>query len=536
MRGLSYGALKKIANLIDQHFDSIGLKFLGLIPKSRGSRIFFDAEPDSLVSLFLEALDTKSPTKTEEDTLKSILTIADGYVDALKERTKAQVLQDINAYVNDQKRQKKPIDVSKVNEIFTEKIDKAKAHFELIAGQESYKTKNIASALKFTRIGESLGESDPTVFFVVTHDDRTGPYEYILHTLPDKVTPRLWKLSEVQSSYYKPGDQYPSFSGLHVNCFTETQKLYTKEGLVTFKELFETQQKPTVMVDGRVINKKIPANHLGKEVPGLVRLDPHIKRPARFFETEPIFYTGKQPVLRLHLTSGHEIEVTENHEMWVSTGNAQWGKRMAHTLKVGDKIPLAAYSECFGKDHFPEEAELIGNLFRKDVQKPKKVPERLFKADKETVSAFLRGLCKADEYFESNRIVLYQNDLEFLKQIQLLISMFGFVSKIHHHSKSSMKTITYSDDAKFKNAKISKIEKLGELDTYCLTEPMTNTVTVNGIITGQCRCKLSYLPKGYGFGNDGRIKFIAKDHDEFKVQREKYGLPEVPQKISKKRS
>jgi hypothetical protein len=65
---------------------------------------------------------------------------------------------------------------------------------------------------------------------------------------------------------------------------------------------------------------------------------------------------------------------------------------------------------------------------------------------------------------------------------------------------------------------------------------MTNTVTVNGIITGQCRCKLSYLPKGYGFGSDGRIKFIAKDHDEFKVQREKYGLPEVPQKISKKRS
>jgi len=218
MRGLSFAALEKIAKLIDGHFDVIGLNFLGLIPKSKGSRLFFDAEPNSLVSLFLEALDTKSPTKTEEDTLKSILIIADSYVDALKEKTKAQVLQDINAYVNDQKRQKKPINLTKVNKIFNEKMDKAKVHFELIAGQESYKTQNVAKALQFTRIGENLGESDPTVFWVVTHDHVTGPYEYILHTLPDKITPRLWKLSEIQSSYFKPGDQYPSFSGLHVFC------------------------------------------------------------------------------------------------------------------------------------------------------------------------------------------------------------------------------------------------------------------------------------------------------------------------------
>lgn len=218
MRGLSFSALKKIAKLIDNHFDSIALDFLGLIPKSRGSRIFFDAEPNSLVSLFLEALDTKDPTKTEEDTLKSILMIADGYVDALKERTKAQVLQDINAYVNDQKRQKKPINLTKVNKIFTEKIDKAKAHFELIAGAETNKAKNTAKVLKFTKIGESLGVSDPTVCFIPTLDERNDPETLRLHVLPDKITPRAWKLSELGSEYHKKGDKYPKIHGTNPHC------------------------------------------------------------------------------------------------------------------------------------------------------------------------------------------------------------------------------------------------------------------------------------------------------------------------------
>ncbi len=223
MKNLSFSALSKIGNLIEEHFNSLSLKFLGMIPnlkkpKKPGTSISFSVEPNSISSLFIEALGTETPTKPEEDALKSLLMISDSYVDALKDRTKAQVMQEISAYTHDMGKQNKPINMTKVSNIFEEKMDKAKTHFEMIAGQESHKAGNVGTAMSIVKVAENIDDNDPTVFFIVTQDDKTGPYEYILHLLPDKVTPRLWKLSEVTANYFKPGDQYPSLSGLHVFC------------------------------------------------------------------------------------------------------------------------------------------------------------------------------------------------------------------------------------------------------------------------------------------------------------------------------
>jgi len=219
MKNLSFAALGKIGNLIEEHFNAIAVKFLGMIPRaSKNKRLTFSIEPDSITSLFIQALGTEKPTQAEEDTLKSLLMIADSYVDALKDRTKAQVMNDISAYVSDMSNQNKPINMKKIGNIFEEKMDKAKTHFEMIAGVESNKASNTGTALQIVKVAENAGDNDPTAFFIVTVDDRTGPYEFILHLLPDGVTPRLWKLSEITSSYYKPGDQYPSLCGLHPNC------------------------------------------------------------------------------------------------------------------------------------------------------------------------------------------------------------------------------------------------------------------------------------------------------------------------------
>jgi hypothetical protein len=80
------------------------------------------------------------------------------------------------------------------------------------------------------------------VFFVIVSDDRTGPYEYILHTLPDKKTPRVWRLSEIIHDYYKPGGQYPSLCGLHPNCRCKLTYLapgmgFNEDGKITWKGL-----------------------------------------------------------------------------------------------------------------------------------------------------------------------------------------------------------------------------------------------------------------------------------------------------------
>jgi hypothetical protein len=70
----------------------------------------------------------------------------------------------------------------------------------------------------------------------------------------------------------------------------------------------------------------------------------------------------------------------------------------------------------------------------------------------------------------------------------------------------------------WRTARVKSIEKIGLQDTYCLTEPSLNTVTVNGIVTGQCRCSLTFLPMNFGFKN-GKIAYIEEGHDELKKQR-----------------
>lgn len=40
-----------------------------------------------------------------------------------------------------------------------------------------------------------------------------------------------------------------------------------------------------------------------------------------------------------------------------------------------------------------------------------------------------------------------------------------------------------------------------------------------------CRCKLTYLPKGFAFNEKGNIDWVKLDHDEIITQREKFPLP-----------
>jgi hypothetical protein len=219
MKGLSIKAVEAIERMVSERFDTIGMNFLGIVPKvTKTKRIIFSTARNSLTSLFLQALGTRNPNKSEEETLKVMLRIANGYVDALKDRTKARIIQNINSYIMGQQAQNKPVSIDKTKKIFREEMDKAGKHFKLIANSESNKTTNVGTALQISKVAESQGIEDPTVFFIVTIDDVTGPEEFILHLLPDRKTPRVWKLSEIGNEYHKKGDPNPKFPGLHPNC------------------------------------------------------------------------------------------------------------------------------------------------------------------------------------------------------------------------------------------------------------------------------------------------------------------------------
>lgn len=241
MKGLDEKKAKAIEKLISNSFDEIAMSFLGLVPRiSKDKRITFSTSKNSLTKLFLKALGSKDPNKKEEDILKTTLRIASMYIDALKSRTQARVLQDINAYITNKSLEDKGVKISEIKKIYEKEMDKAQKHFKLIANSESNKVTNTGTALQISKVGSSNNEKDPTVFFIVTIDDVTGPEEFRLHLLPDRKTPRVWKLSEIGGSYHKKGEPNPKLPGLHPNCRCKITYLangfgFNENGNVTYK-------------------------------------------------------------------------------------------------------------------------------------------------------------------------------------------------------------------------------------------------------------------------------------------------------------
>lgn len=219
MKGLSLKSFEAIERIIKNRFDTVSMKFLGLIPgKSKTKQIIFSSSKDNIISLFLEALGSKEPNALEEQTLKTMMRISSGYLDALRDRSTSKIMHDIDSHVTTQSLKNEPVSIKKIDDIINKEMDKAGHNLKMIVNAESNKAANTGTALQISKLAESRKEGDPTVFFLIVDDERTGFYEYILHTLPDRKTPRLWKLSEISAAYYKNGEQYPSLSGLHINC------------------------------------------------------------------------------------------------------------------------------------------------------------------------------------------------------------------------------------------------------------------------------------------------------------------------------
>ena len=241
MSALTLKAIRSIERLVDDHFDKISMEFLGIIPKmTQQKRIIFSTAQNSLVSLYSEALGNTNPNKNEENILKVMLRISNGYIDSLRDRTKSNIIEKINGYILDQEAKKETISLNKAKEMFRDEMEKAKKHFKLIANTESNKVTNTGTALQIAKIGKANNEEDPTVFFIVTIDDVTGSEEFVLHLLPDKKTPRVWKLSEISHEYHKKGDPTPSLAGLHPMCRCKISYLangygFNEEGKVVWK-------------------------------------------------------------------------------------------------------------------------------------------------------------------------------------------------------------------------------------------------------------------------------------------------------------
>lgn len=220
MFGISSSSKEQIAAVVENMFDTIALQFIGDIPKLKGKKtlVISSKRNYGLGHLFVQAMQNKAPNPVEADVLKSLLESAYGYVESLKNRTKSNVTERIDGIVREATLQNRAPNAQAIRDVLQEELAKARSHMKAIAESEATKLRNLGTMMDISRVAANLGDNDPTVFFVVVKDKSTCKECVKLHLMPDQITPRLWKFSELKQGYHKRGEENPSAFGLHPHC------------------------------------------------------------------------------------------------------------------------------------------------------------------------------------------------------------------------------------------------------------------------------------------------------------------------------
>ena len=220
MYGLPSRVKEALDGVIEDSFDRIALSFIGNIPKLRNAkRLVISGEQNfNLAHLFVQAMGNKMPNSLEQDVLKSLLNSAHGYIEALKNRTRATVTERIDGLARESQIKNQKMSEEDVQKVVQEELGKASSDMFAIVESESTKLRNLGTIMDISRVASSIGDSDPTVFFVIVRDGKTCPDCLRLHMMPDMITPRLWKLGQLRSGYGKRGDDAPSMINRHPHC------------------------------------------------------------------------------------------------------------------------------------------------------------------------------------------------------------------------------------------------------------------------------------------------------------------------------
>lgn len=243
MFGVSANGKDAIVLVVEKMFDRLAMLFVGDIPRLRNSKnILFSYMPSNgLAGLFVQSIGNRSPNLVERDVMRSLLTSADGHIQGLKAITGATVTERVDALAREARIQGRSVNMEEVEKIISEEMAKAKIKMQIIAEAESTKFRNMGSMVDIAKVAASQGETDPTVFFILTKDGSTCKECIRLHLMSDQVTPRLWKLSELKQGWHKRGEETPCVSGLHPHCRCALTMLasgwsFNSSGLIEYKE------------------------------------------------------------------------------------------------------------------------------------------------------------------------------------------------------------------------------------------------------------------------------------------------------------
>jgi hypothetical protein len=216
---LGPGGIKLIEDEIDKLFDSAKVRFLG--PKAVPKRIYVTYERAKALMGIYESASELTGSKPDDDVFKTLTRVADNYFESARLRAKSQIITELQAALAEGEA-KGGLDETEARKILrvtvSDALGQASNHVRQIVEAETNKAKNIGIYDAISGINRAVGVDDPTVYFVVVHDDLLCKECKKVHLLENGTTPRLFLMSEVAHSYHKRGQMQPSVHGLHPSC------------------------------------------------------------------------------------------------------------------------------------------------------------------------------------------------------------------------------------------------------------------------------------------------------------------------------
>jgi hypothetical protein len=240
LRGISNSTKEILNKIVEEMFDRVAVNLLGHIPAFANKKtILFTSRPSfTLAHLYLQAMGAERTLPQEEEVLKNLLSTAHSYIESLKSKTKARLTDSVDAYVREARAKNMTPSAAEIRGRINEALTGAGKHLKTISEAETTKARNMGKLMNIAKVGASLGQSDPLVFFVVIKDNVTCVECKRLHLMDDDITPRIWKLSEIGYGYHKKGEDNAKVAGLHPFCRCSMTLLSPgfgfKNGRVTF--------------------------------------------------------------------------------------------------------------------------------------------------------------------------------------------------------------------------------------------------------------------------------------------------------------
>lgn len=204
---------------VDRLFDRARAALLGVKTKPRMDKIIeVTTNPEHTITGLYEAAAQAAGADPSGNTKAAIGDVVGGHLEALRERAKAHVIREADAAVAEA-RAGQPVDPVALGERLAAVWQKITAGVMQVVDTEATQVRNLGVIEGVAKVAALRGEDDPVVYWVVT---RRAPYPCDeckrLHLLPDGVTPRVWRMSEVGFGYHKHGDNRPCVGGLHPSC------------------------------------------------------------------------------------------------------------------------------------------------------------------------------------------------------------------------------------------------------------------------------------------------------------------------------